>query len=184
METRGVVEEGFWGRAAALASLAEDRPLVVVLDDAHWAEATLLALIENIARHAESVPILLVCVSRPDLLERRADWGRERRAKHHREARAAGRGGLRRLIGELLGESEPTLEVRDHVAARAEGNPLFVEQMISMLIDDGRLEQVDGRWVAAGDFQTMDVPPGIHALWPRVSSASAPTSARCWAVPR
>ena len=57
------------------ASLADARPLVAVLDDAHWAEATLLALIENVARHTESVPILLLCVSRPDLLERRPDWG-------------------------------------------------------------------------------------------------------------
>jgi class 3 adenylate cyclase/tetratricopeptide (TPR) repeat protein len=164
METRGVVEEGFWAVRRLLASLAEDRPLVVVLDDAHWAEATLLALIENIARHAESVPILLVCVSRPDLLERRADWGASAERSTIVKLEPLDEAACDRLIGELLGESEPTLEVRDHVAARAEGNPLFVEQMISMLIDDGRLEQVDGRWVAAGDFETMDVPPGIHAL--------------------
>ena len=69
-----------------------------------------------------------------------------------------------RLIAELLGEAQPALDVRDHVAARAEGNPLFVEQMISMLIDDGRLVQEDGRWVAVGDFETINVPPGIHAL--------------------
>jgi tetratricopeptide (TPR) repeat protein len=165
-ETIGVVEEGFWAVRRLFVSLAEARPLVAVLDDAHWAEETLLALIENVVRHTESVPILLLCATRPDLLERRPDWG---------ESAAAGRSttvrlepldvaACDRLIAELLGEPEHGLEVRDHVAARAEGNPLFVEQMISMLIDDGRLEQVDGSWVAVGDLDTVNVPPGIHAL--------------------
>jgi class 3 adenylate cyclase/tetratricopeptide (TPR) repeat protein len=164
VETRGVVEEGFWAVRRLFARLARDRPLVVVLDDAHWAEAMLLALIENVTRHTELVPILLVCVSRPDLLERRGDWGESAERSTIVRLEPLDDAACDRLISELLGESEPTLEVRDHVAARAEGNPLFVEQMISMLIDDGLLEQVDGRWVAVGDFETMHVPPGIHAL--------------------
>ena len=164
METRGVVEEGFWAVRRLFGKLAEERPLVVVLDDAHWAEATLLALVENVARHTESVPILLLCVSRPDLLERREDWGTSAERSTTVRLEPLDDAACDRLIGELLGDSKPTLEVRDHVAARAEGNPLFVEQMISMLIDDGRLEQVDGRWVAVGDVETMNVPPGIHAL--------------------
>ena len=75
---------------------------------------------------------------------------------------------MRPLIAELLGESGSGLDIQDHVAARAEGNPLFVEQMISMLIDEG-VEQVDGRWVAVGDLENVTVPPGIHACWRRVS---------------
>ncbi len=164
LEARGVVEEGFWAVRRLFARLARDRPLVVVLDDAHWAEPMLLALVENVARHTESVPILLVCVSRPDLLERREDWGESAERSTIVRLEPLDDAACDRLIGELLGDSKPTLEVRDHVAARAEGNPLFVEQMISMLIDDGRLEQVDGRWVAVGDVETMNVPPGIHAL--------------------
>jgi class 3 adenylate cyclase/tetratricopeptide (TPR) repeat protein len=166
METRSVVGEGFWSVRRLFASLAEVRPVVAVLDDAQWAEATLLSLIENVVRHTEALPIVLLCASRPDLLERRPDWG---------EAAGGGRSttvrleplddaACDRLIAELLGEPQHALEVRDHVAARAEGNPLFVEQMLSMLIDEGRLEQVDGRWVAVGDLDTVNVPPGIHAL--------------------
>jgi predicted ATPase len=166
LETTGVVEEGFWAVRRLLGRLADARPLVVVLDDAQWAEATLLALIENVVRHMENLPILLLCAARPELLERRPDWG---------EIAGPGRSttvrleplddaACDRLIAELLGGPQQALEVRDHVAARAEGNPLFVEQMISMLIDEGRLEQVDGRWVAAGDLETADIPPGIHAL--------------------
>ncbi len=165
-ETTGVVEEGFWAVRKLFATLAGARPLVVLLDDAHWAEATLLELIENVARHTESVPIVLLCATRPDLLERRPDWGRSAVAGPSTTVRLEplDDAACDRLIAELLGESQGALEVRDHVAARAEGNPLFVEQMISMLIDDGRLEQMNGRWVAVGDLENIAVPPGIHAL--------------------
>jgi len=146
------------------ARLAQDRPLVVLLDDTQWAETTLLALIEHVARSATSVPILLLCVSRPELLERRPDWGqtvgRSTTVRLERLDEAA----CDRLIAELLGESQSALDFRDRIAETAEGNPLFVEQMISMLIDDGLLAKDDGRWVAVGDVRTMNIPPGIHAL--------------------
>jgi class 3 adenylate cyclase/tetratricopeptide (TPR) repeat protein len=166
LETRGVVEEGFWAVRRLFASLAAACPLVVVLDDAHWAEATLLALIENVVRHTELVPVLLLCASRPDLLEGRPDWGKSAGAGRSTTVRLEplDDAACDRLIAELLGESQHALDVRDHVAARAEGNPLFVEQMISMLIDDGLLAKEDGRWVAVGDLETINVPPGIHAL--------------------
>jgi class 3 adenylate cyclase/tetratricopeptide (TPR) repeat protein len=164
LETRGVVEEGFWAVRRLFAGLASARPLVVLLDDAQWAEATLLGLIENVLRHTESVPIVLLCASRPDLLERRPDWGGSFRGSTTVLLDPLDDAACDRLIAELLDEPDPALEIRDHVAARAEGNPLFVEQMLSMLIDDGRLVQHDGRWFAASDLETADVPPGIHAL--------------------
>ena len=118
VETRGVVEEGFWAVRRLFARLARDRPLVVMLDDAHWAEPMLLALVENVTRHTELVPILLVCLSRPDLLERRADWGQKAERSTIIRLEPLDDAACDRLIGELLGESAPALEVRDHVAAR------------------------------------------------------------------
>ena len=165
-ETTGVVAEGFWAVRRLFATLAAARPLVVLLDDAHWAQATLLELIENLARHTESVPIVLLCASRPELLERRPEWGHSAGAGPSTVVRLEplDDAACDRLIAELLGESQSAPEVRDHVAARAEGNPLFIEQMISMLVDDGRLEPKDGRWVAVGDLDNFTVPPGINAL--------------------
>ena len=165
-ETTGVVAEGFWAVRRLFATLAAERPLVVLLDDAHWAEATLLELIENLARHSESVPIVLLCASRPELLERLPEWGHSAGAGPSTVVRLEplDDAACDRLIAELLGETQSLPEVRDHVAGRAEGNPLFIEQLISMLIDDGRLESLDGRWVAVGDLDNITVPPGIHAL--------------------
>ena len=80
-----------------------------LLDDAHWAEATLLELIENLARHTESVPIVLLCASRPELLERRPEWGHsagagpstivQARATRRRGMRPTDRGAARRDPG-------------------------------------------------------------------------------------
>ena len=110
VETRGVVEEGFWAVRRLFARLARDRPLVVVLDDAHWAEPMLLALVENVTRHTELVPILLVCLSRPDLLERRADWGQKAERSTIIRLEPLDDAACDRLIGELLEESAPALE--------------------------------------------------------------------------
>jgi len=164
LETKGAVEEGFWAVRTLFARLAQDRPLVAILDDAQWAEPTLLALIENVARHTASVPILLLCVGRPEFLERRPDWDQSLARSTTLRLEPLDEAASDRLIAELLGEGQSALDVRDRIAQTAEGNPLFVEQMISMLIDDGLLVKEDGHWVAVGDFETVSVPPGIHAL--------------------
>jgi class 3 adenylate cyclase/tetratricopeptide (TPR) repeat protein len=164
LETGGAVEEGFWAVRTLFARLADARPLVAMLDDAQWAEPTLLALLEHVARHTTSVPILLLCVSRPELLERRPDWGQGTGRSTTVRLEPLDEAACDRLITELLGEAQSALDVRDRIADTAEGNPLFVEQMISMLIDDGLLAKEDGRWVAVGDLETISVPPGIHAL--------------------
>jgi tetratricopeptide (TPR) repeat protein len=159
----GFETEGFWAVRTLLARLARDRPLVAVLDDAQWAEPTLLALIDHVARHTAAEPVLLLSVGRPEFLERHPDWRQslERRTTLTLEPLDAAASD--RLIAELLGETK-SVDVRDRIADTAEGNPLFVEQMISMLIDDGLLVQEGGRWVAGGDLETITVPPGIHAL--------------------
>ena len=177
------IEEGFWGRAAA-AREPGDRPLVVVLDDAHWAEATLLALIENIARHAESVPILLVCVSRPDLLERRADWGASAERSTIVKLEPLDEAACDRLIGELLGE--PGADSRGAgITWRPGRGQSAVRRADDFDAHRRRKARAGGRTPGGrGRLPDHGRAARYMLLWPRVSSASAPTSARCWAVPR
>ncbi|HEY7536458.1 MAG TPA: hypothetical protein VH721_00595, partial [Gaiellaceae bacterium] len=68
------------------------------------------------------------------------------------------------LVADLLGDSDAAADVSARVAAAAEGNPLFVEEMVAMLIDDGHLVREDDRWVAAGDLSEAKVPPTVQAL--------------------
>jgi predicted ATPase/class 3 adenylate cyclase len=155
-------EEIFWGFRRLLEQLANDRPLIVELDDLQWADDTLLDLIELIAAMTVDAPLLLLCVARTELVERRADW-------------AAGGGVVLRLgplaghaaeqlIGGLPGASALPPALVHRIADAAAGNPLYIEEMVGMLIDDGRLSFVDGAWVAAPQIETMEVPPTVAAL--------------------
>jgi len=69
-----------------------------------------------------------------------------------------------KLLANLVGEAKLAEEVEERISRAAEGNPLFVEEMLSMLIDDGLLVRRDGRWAAAGDLTNVPVPPTIQAL--------------------
>ena len=68
------------------------------------------------------------------------------------------------LVADLIGDAEVAGEVSARVAEAAEGNPLFVEEMVAMLIDDGYLVRDGHRWVAVGDLSEVKVPPTVHAL--------------------
>ncbi|MEA2508251.1 MAG: hypothetical protein QOG21_333 [Actinomycetota bacterium] len=157
-------EELFWGVRKLLEAIARDGPVVVVFDDIHWAEPTFLDLIDHIADWSRDAAIFLVCIARQDLLDMRPSWGGGKlnaasillEVLHEEECE--------RLIENLLGTGAVDPAVRERILGSAEGNPLFVEEMFSMLVDDGLLEQTDGRWVARSDLSTIALPATIHAL--------------------
>jgi class 3 adenylate cyclase/tetratricopeptide (TPR) repeat protein len=157
-------EETFWAVRAQLETLARERPLVVVFDDIHWGEATFLDLVEHIADWSRDAPILLLCLARPELLDVRPGWagGKLNATSVLLEPLTYEECG--RLISGLLAGAELADDVRGRVAEAAEGNPLFVEEMLAMLIDDGLLRRRDGGWVAVGDLSAISVPPTIQAL--------------------
>jgi class 3 adenylate cyclase/tetratricopeptide (TPR) repeat protein len=161
-ETTFPLQEIYWGVRKLFESLATERPLVVVIEDIHWAEAAFLELVEYIATHV-SGSLLLICSGRPELLEVRPAW-------------AARAGWLRldlqpltgdnsaRLIDNLLGDAELPPQVRERVVHAAEGNPLFVEQLLSMLVDDGLIRRESDGWRVTRDLAELAVPGSIQAL--------------------
>jgi class 3 adenylate cyclase/tetratricopeptide (TPR) repeat protein len=158
--TQFAPEELFWGIRKGLEALAAEEPLVAVFEDIHWAESTLIDLIEHLARTVSGVPIVLLCASRPDLLEQRPGWSEHEIV----ELKPLSDDESARVIENVLG-AELATDVRRRVIDGAEGNPLFVEQLISMLIDEGRLRRVDGHWEAAERLvDDLAVPPTISAL--------------------
>jgi DNA-binding SARP family transcriptional activator len=120
-------EETAWAVRRLFEQVARGRPLVVVLDDIHWAGPTLLDLLEHVAAFSSGVPILLVCIARPDLLESRPSWAvpQPRRSQLVLEGLADAH--ARRLVG--AAGLEPRLAGR--IVDMAEGNPLFLEQLVA-----------------------------------------------------
>jgi class 3 adenylate cyclase/tetratricopeptide (TPR) repeat protein len=157
------VEETFWAVRSFLEAVAETAPLALVFDDIHWGEPTFLDLIEHITGWAREARILVLCVARPELLDERAGWGRDNNATTiSLEPLSDDECGD--LIGNLLGRAALPEEARDRILAAAEGTPLFVEEMLSMLIDDGSLARDGDRWVATRPLVDLRVPPTIQAL--------------------
>ncbi len=163
-DVRGAAEDGNASVLALVEALARVRPLVLVFDDIHWGEPTFLDLVEQIADRVRDAPILLLCLARPDLLDARPTWGggKLNATSALLEPLSVQECGL--LIANLVGRSELPEDVGTRIAEAAEGNPLFVEEMLSMLIDDGVLVQRNGGWTATGDLPALRVPPTIQAL--------------------
>jgi predicted ATPase/class 3 adenylate cyclase/DNA-binding SARP family transcriptional activator len=153
----GQVEQAFpseeirWAARTALEAVARTRPLLVVLEDLHWAEPTLLDLVDHVAELATDAPILLLCLARPELLEQQPAWGGGKRNATTLELEPLDDEEAAQLLGNLL-RSAGRRGGEERIIAAAEGNPLFLEQIVAMLG-----EQTPGR-------SETPLPPTIHAL--------------------
>jgi tetratricopeptide (TPR) repeat protein len=157
-------EETFWAIRKLFEALGGRRPLVVVFDDVHWAESTFLDLVEHVADWSREVPILLLCLGRPELLDSRQNWGGGKLNATSVLLEPLNEDEARTLVENLLGEAELSGEVRSRIVEAAEGNPLFVEELLAMLIDDGLLERNDGTWTPTADLSSLAIPPTIQVL--------------------
>jgi class 3 adenylate cyclase/tetratricopeptide (TPR) repeat protein len=150
-EGTGGAEEIAWATRTLLERTARERPLVVVLDDLHWAEPTFLDLVEHVADWSREAPILLLTAARPELLDARPTWAGGKLNATSILLESLSETESQRLIDALLSRRHFTPAVRRRVVEAAEGNPLFVEQMVAMAAEDG--------W----NGETT-VPPTIQAL--------------------
>jgi class 3 adenylate cyclase/tetratricopeptide (TPR) repeat protein len=160
----GATEESFWGIRKLLESLARERPLVVVFDDVNWAEPTFLDLVQYIADWSRDAPILLICMARPDLIDARPAWGRDDQNRVSLSLEPLTDDESGRLVENLLGAAPLAADARARILEAAEGNPLFVEEMLAMLIDEGILVRMDGAWIAARDLSEVQIPSTITVL--------------------
>ncbi len=157
------MQETFWAVRKLFEELASREPLVVVFDDIHWGEPTFLDLLEYLVDWLQGVPVLLVCMARPDLLEVRAEWLSGKTNAVLIRLRPLAESETERLIRNLLG-STPAEGAVVSIADVAEGNPLFVEETLRMLIDEGTLQRRNGSWSVVADLSTLSIPPTIQSL--------------------
>jgi len=163
-EAAAPAEELAWAFRKLLETMARTRPVVPVFDDIHWAEPTLLDLIDHVTDWSRDAPILLVSIARQELLDLRQGWGGGKRNATTIQLEPLTERECEVLVENLLGMALLPEVSKSRIAEAAEGNPLFVEQVLSMLIDDELLRRDDGHWVPAADLTTIPIPPTIQAL--------------------
>ena len=134
-----------------LEARAAERPQVVVIDDLQWAEPAFIDLVEHVADFSRDAPIFLLCVARMELLELRRDWGGGKLNATSLMLEPLKGEECDALIENLLGGALLDEGARDRITVASEGNPLFVEEMLAMVREQG------------GDGEIV-VPPTIHAL--------------------
>ncbi|MEW6060035.1 MAG: adenylate/guanylate cyclase domain-containing protein [Actinomycetota bacterium] len=157
-------EEIGWAVRRFLEGLARSRPLVVVLEDLHWAESSLLDLVDQVTDLSRDAPILIACMARPELLEVRPGWGGGKLYASTLTLEPLSLEESEQLVGNLLGGESLDEPTRHRILAAAEGNPLFVEETLSMLIDDGSLRREGDTWTPTRELGDVSVPPTIQAL--------------------
>jgi class 3 adenylate cyclase/tetratricopeptide (TPR) repeat protein len=127
--------ESFAAWRRFVEALAEQRPLVLVFEDLHWADENLLDFVDHVADWATGVPVLILCTARPELLERRPGWGGGKRNAQTVSLSALSDEDTARLLAALLEQPVLAAETQAALLDRAGGNPLYAEQYARMLAE-------------------------------------------------
>ena len=144
-----------------LESICRSGPLVVVLEDIHWAEPGLLELLESLAAQV-SGPLVLVCTARPEIFERRSSWGGGLPNASSISLRRLSTEEGEALIGQLLGGPPPAMVVGP-LLDRSDGNPFFVGELLRMVVEDGTLRHDPDGWTLTRSLST-DLPDTIQGV--------------------
>jgi len=145
------------------SALARGGPVIVVIEDIHWADPVLLDLLDELSSRADG-PILLVCPARPELTSIRPAWG-----GGGRNATAVVLDPLSTDESELLVRSLLTVDdlppsVRATILERAEGNPFYIEEIVRRLIDEGAVVRTGDRWLATETAATIEIPDTVQGV--------------------
>ncbi len=158
-------EETFFAVRRFLGALARFQPVVLVIDDLQWAEPLLLDLAEHLVQWTTEVPLLVLVAARPELREARSSLAvpgglvSEVVTLAGLDALAA-----MKLAANAIGAEALPAAVAGRVLATSEGNPLFIGELVRMLVQDGVLKREGDRWVAGEELAGLEMPPTIQAL--------------------
>jgi class 3 adenylate cyclase/tetratricopeptide (TPR) repeat protein len=148
-----------WGIRRLFEHLARQRPLVLVLEDLHWAEPTLLDLVRYVAESEQRARIFILGSGRPELLDCGHPLVAADGYRHVVELDSLGEEESRAFLAQLARSRELPEALVDAVLRNAGGNPLFLEEMVGMILDEGLLEA--GREL---ELQALPVPDNVQAL--------------------
>jgi class 3 adenylate cyclase len=143
--------------------MAELRPLIMVIDGLHEAQAPLVEFIERLAGALSSVPVLLICMARSEFFERQQVSGMKHVDAGSILLKPLDGGEAEEVILQLL-QPAPPRAVVEAIARAAGGNPLHLRHLVSMLVEEGRLKLEDGVWRVLDDLSELQTPPKIDAV--------------------
>ncbi|HLY14017.1 MAG TPA: adenylate/guanylate cyclase domain-containing protein [Candidatus Limnocylindrales bacterium] len=155
-------EELFVAWRTFFERIAMTAPVMLVFEDLQWADTGLLDFIDYLLDWSKSFPILVVTLARPELLDRRPDWGAGRRNLIGISLEPLPEAAIRELLNGLV-HGLPEAAVRS-IVTRADGVPLYAVEIVRMLVAEGRLEEADGVYRIVGDLGDLHVPESLHAL--------------------
>jgi class 3 adenylate cyclase/tetratricopeptide (TPR) repeat protein len=165
----GVSETDAGGREELFAAwrtfferVAGDETVLLVFEDLHWADAGLLDFIDHLLEWSRGTGMYIVTLARPELLERRPTWGAGQRSFTSISLDPLPNAVIREILSSLVPGLPET--VAERITERAEGIPLYAVETVRMLLQDGRLEAVDGAFRPVGDLSTLAVPSTLQAL--------------------
>lgn len=147
-----------WASRQLLVALAAQQPRVVVIDDIQWADPTFLDLVESLTSQAGGARLLVVCMARPELLEERPDWPIDIRLEPL-ETEA-----IEHLVGALIPGDERVAALVERIAHVAGGHPLFAEELVTMLVEQGTLMRTDDAWRVASEVGELELPATIDSI--------------------
>src|SRR5256712_330523 len=153
-----------WGIRQYLEAIAARETLVVVIDDLQWAVPAVLEVLGQVAERSSTVPVLLICLARPELLERSPSWAPSRPTASVAHLEPLDERDTRSLLSGLLATADVPPPVASLIAERSAGNPLFCEEFLRMLIDAGHLEFADGRWKTTRSLGDLPLPESIQSI--------------------
>jgi serine/threonine protein kinase/predicted ATPase len=146
--------------------VARAAPVLLFLDDLHWADDGSLDFVDQLARECATAPLLVLCFARPELLERRPAWGEGQQAHARLNLQPLTKRESRQLVEEILRHAQAIPHaLRELVVGAAEGNPFYVEELIKMLIDQRVIIPAAERWhVDASRLVAVRVPPTLTGV--------------------
>jgi ABC-type oligopeptide transport system substrate-binding subunit/class 3 adenylate cyclase len=151
--------------AKYLRTMASE-PTVIFLEDIHWADDSSLDLLDHLVTVVPDTRLLVVCLARPSLYERRPGWGEGQEIHTQINLKPLSRRASRALVGEILQRARdvPT-DLRDLIVEGAEGNPFYVEELIKMLIEDGVIVPGEEHWwIELDRLAEIHVPPTLAGV--------------------
>jgi len=150
---------------------ARQRPVIVVCEDLHWADPTSIALLKQLLALTERIPLLLICIFRPEKEHgcwRIGEIAAQTYGDRHTDLWLAPLSDIESsmLVGNLLQVEALPQELWERLLSRAEGNPFYVEELVRSLIDDGAIvcDEATGRWVATRDVANITIPDTLHGV--------------------